>query len=204
MPHTLLATAGILIAGAVTPGPNNFVVMRQAARLGWRGALPPMAGVVAGSLTLLLLVSAGAEVVLAAAPRLGPAVAVVGCLYLVWLGVRLVAARPAAQGKQAAEPMTLPAGAWGLLVFQLVNPKAWLLVLTVTASAHGSLGAGRALPALAVLFIVIPTACLTLWAWAGVALARSPHWARMRTRFDRAMGALLIASALLLLVESWR
>lgn len=204
MRQTLLAMAGILIAGAVTPGPNNFVVLRQAARLGWRGALPPIIGVVAGSLTLLFIVSAGAEAALSAAPRLGPAVTAVGCLYLVWLGARLLAARPPAAGEPATESATLPAGAWGLLVFQLVNPKAWLLVLTVTASAYGSLGPGRALPALAVLFVVIPTACLALWAWAGVALARSPRWPRMQIRFDRVMGALLVVSALLLLVESWR
>lgn len=202
MLQTLIATAGVLIAGAVTPGPNNFVVLRQAARLGWPGAVPPIAGIVVGSLTLLVLVSTGSRVVLGAVPHLATAVAAVGALYLAGLGARLAAARPAAEGAHSIEPARLPAGAGGLVLFQLVNPKAWLLVLTVTASAHGSLGPGRALPALAVLFVVIPTACLALWAWAGVALARSPRWPSMQPRFDRVMGALLFASAALLLADA--
>ena len=204
MEQTVLGTAGLLIAGAITPGPNNFIVMREAARAGWRGAVPAIAGIVLGSLALLLLASAGLVAALAAEPRIGTAVGVAGCLYLAVLGARLAAARPRDGDDPAGEPPALPAGVWGLLTFQFLNPKAWLLVLTVTASAHSSLGPHRALPLLAGLFVVVPAACLGLWSWAGVALTRWLRRPALRARVDRAMGVLLVVSALLLLLDVWR
>lgn len=204
MHQNLLATAGLLLAGAITPGPNNFIVLRQAARRGWRGALPAIAGVVAGSQAILLLAAAGAGAVLAAMPRLGGAIAAAGCVYLAVLGVRLIAARPRPDDGEPASATGLPAGTWGLAVFQLVNPKAWLLALTVTASAQPELGALRALAMLAALFLVVPSLCLALWAWAGVALARRLERPAFRARIDRVMGAVLALSAVLLLIDAWR
>jgi threonine/homoserine/homoserine lactone efflux protein len=204
MYQTLLATTGLLLAGAITPGPNNFVVLREAARGGWRGALPAIAGVVAGSLALLLLATGGAGAALAAVPRLAPAIATAGGLYLAWLGIRLIASRPRGDGEESAASDGLPAGTWGLFVFQFLNPKAWLLALTVTASVQPELGTVRALPTLAVLFAVVPALCLGLWAWAGVALARRLERPEVRIRLDRTMGSLLSASALLLLIDTWR
>ncbi len=87
----LIAAAGALVAAALTPGPNNFVVMRAAARGGLIRALPPIAGIVLGSLALLAVVAAGAGAAFEAEPRLEPALAIAGCLYLVYLGIRLLA-----------------------------------------------------------------------------------------------------------------
>lgn len=204
MQQALIATAGLLLAGAITPGPNNFVVMREAARAGWGGALPAIAGVVLGSLALLLLASAGLGVAVAAEPRLAAAVSVAGSVYLAGLGVRLAAARPEAGKERAAEPPALLAGVWGLLAFQFLNPKSWLLVLTVTASAYSGGGLDRGLLPLAALFVLVPAVCLGLWSWAGVALTRWLRRPALRTRVDRAMGGLLVASAVLLLLETWR
>jgi threonine/homoserine/homoserine lactone efflux protein len=55
-----------------------------------------------------------------------------------------------------------------------------------------------------VLFAVVPALCLGLWAWAGVALARRLERPEVRIRLDRTMGSLLAASALLLLIDTWR
>lgn len=203
MEQTILGIAGLLIAGAITPGPNNFIVMREAARAGWRGALPAIAGIVVGSLALLLLAAAGVGTVLAAEPRLARAVAAVGCLYLAWLGVRLVAASRRLEAGAADSP-DLPTGPWGVFAFQFLNPKAWLLVLTVAASAQAELGPVAALPLLAALFVVVPAACLALWAGAGVALEGRLRQGPARRWFDRSMGVLLVGSALLLLLETWR
>ncbi len=201
MEAKLLATVGLLFVGSITPGPANFVVLREAGRAGWRGALSAMAAIVAGTLALLLLIYAGLGAALAAAPRSAAAVAAVGCAYLVGLGLRLAAPRRRAAGERWPRP---PVEGWGLLAFQLLNPKAWLLVLTVTASAQARLGPGLALPALLALFTLVPAPCLAFWAWAGVAIERRLQSPASRARIDRALGILLIASAAFLLFETWR
>lgn len=210
MEQTLIGAAGLLVAGAISPGPNNFVVMREAARAGWRGACRAIGGIVLGSLALLALASAGLGAALVAEPRLATAVAIVGGVYLAVLGVQLAGVRPLTMRPAArlagARPLAarsapaLPAGVWGLFAFQFLNVKAWLLVLTVAAAAQASLGVAGALPMLAGFFVLVPAACLALWAWAGVALRRALRRPETRVVVDRVMGLLLVASSLLLIL----
>jgi threonine/homoserine/homoserine lactone efflux protein len=73
------------------------------------------------------------------------------------------------------------------------------MVLTVVAARHAT-GLAGYLP-LVLLFIAIPLACLLLWSLAGRMLAAHLARPRSRRRIDAAMGALLLASAALLLVD---
>lgn len=199
--QALMGIAGLLLVGAITPGPNNLVVMREAAHAGWRGALLAILGIVAGGLALLAMVAAGAGPVLAAVPGLAVALTVGGCAYLAFLGIRHIAAsgRAAAQGE--AEAQGLPTGVLGLFVFQFLNPKGWVTVLTVTAAAQAALGAA-ALPSLVVFYTVIPAICLTLWSCLGMLTTRLLQRPTFKPRLDRTMGALLVVAALLLLREA--
>jgi threonine/homoserine/homoserine lactone efflux protein len=189
---TLFSTGLFLLIAAITPGPNNLVVMRAAARNGWRAALPAAAGVITGGLVLLAVVTAGADGAFAAWPWLRGMIELAGVLYLVWLGTRMIAAAGEDAGSAA-----LPAGLPGLFAFQFLNPKGWVMVLTVVAALPGANGA-HALLYLAPLFVCIPAACLLLWAGLGGALA--PYLGRpvVRQWTDRVLGALLILAALLL------
>ncbi|MBZ0112881.1 MAG: LysE family transporter [Thermoanaerobaculia bacterium] len=206
MDLTLVGAAGLLLAGAITPGPNNLVVMREAARAGWSAAIPAIVGTVLGGIALLIVVFLGLGVTLEYQPQLISALGVVGCLYLLLLGLRIAIPgqspiQPIETGKQTGKQTgKLPAGIWGLVLFQTVNPKAWLVVLTVTSSVRGPMGASALAPLLA-LFIVIPTSCLGLWSWIGVSIERSWQADHLR-RLDRFMGVLLVASALLLLYST--
>jgi threonine/homoserine/homoserine lactone efflux protein len=191
---SLFSTGLFLLIAAITPGPNNLVVMRAAARNGWKAALPPVAGVVAGGLVLLLVVVSGAGSVFSTWPWLRGAIEAGGVLYLVWLGTRMIAAAGRDTGSAA-----LPGGFAGLFGFQFLNPKGWVIVLTVVAALPAA-DAVHALKYLAPLFLGIPTVCLLLWAALGGAVA--PHLTRPRVRqwTDRALGALLILAALMLFV----
>lgn len=193
MEPTLWSAAGILTAGVVTPGPNNLVVLREAMRGGWRAALPMSLGIVSGGLALLLLATAGVASVFSDRPVLQAVVTGFGAAYLLMLGVRLAFASSDAK----AEDRTLPTGVWGLFVFQFLNPKAWVLALTVTAAAQSSMGLA-ALPPLAVLFVMIPAASLSAWIWAGSRLGDRFRGGG-RLWLDRTMGALLALCAAILL-----
>ena len=196
----LLAIAGVLSAAAITPGPNNLVILRAAGQGGLRGAMPALLGIVLGGLLLLAVAALGAGSAFVAHPRLRGWIATGGALYLIWLGGSLLVAGIAPRhGDGATRGPPLPAGTLELIGFQFLNPKGWVMVLTVLAALPVS-GLRAYLP-LAGLFVLIPGACLLLWAALGAWLARWLARAMFRRGVDIAMGALLIGCAGLLLLE---
>jgi threonine/homoserine/homoserine lactone efflux protein len=196
--HDLLAPAGLLLAAAITPGPNNLVVLREAARGGVRGAAGAIGGIVLGGLALLAVAAAGAGTMLATHATLRTGLGAAGATYMAWLGLRLLGARARPTTARQAD-MVLPAGLLGLFGFQFLNPKGWVMVLTLVATWPAT-GLPGYLP-LVLLFTAIPLACLLLWGVAGRLLAVHMAQPRARRRIDAAMGALLLASAALLFAD---
>jgi threonine/homoserine/homoserine lactone efflux protein len=190
--ETLIAVAGLITVGAITPGPNNFIVLRTAARSGLAGALPAVAGIVLGGLGLLVIAAAGGAALFDRLPGLRLALALGGCVYLVWLGFRLIADSFMAKDDSVAAAR-LPAGVAGLAGFQFLNPKSWVLVLTAVAAMPAQTASGFV--ALASLFVLIPATCLLLWSSFGALMMRALANASISAWFDRAMGGTLAASA---------
>ncbi|HEY9512591.1 MAG TPA: LysE family translocator [Rhodanobacter sp.] len=198
--HHLLVLCGLLGVAAITPGPNNLIVLHAAGRAGVRGAMPTIVGIVAGGLLLLAVLALGVDAVFAAHPLLRRWIAVLGGLYLTWLGMTLVAGGIAPRRTNAApRKSTLPTGTLALLGFQFLNPKSWVMVLTVLAALP--VADWRGYLTLAGLFVLIPTLCLLLWAGLGAYLARWLAQPRIRRSVDAVMGTLLVVCAVLLLTE---
>lgn len=186
---SIAAAAGLLTVAAITPGPNNLIVMHAgAARV--RDALPAVAGIVCGGLLVLSLAVAGIGAAIAAWPSLRLLATILGAGCLAWLGLSM-ALRPQAAG---AASTALPHGFVTLTGFQLVNPKTWVMMLTLVAAVP-SADAAAAWLRLAPLAGAIPVPCLLLWAGFGRALARRLGDAQTRGRVDRVLGLLLVACA---------
>lgn len=194
--ESLFAPAALLTAAAITPGPNNLIVMHAgAARI--RDALPAVAGIVGGGLLVLSLVAAGVGTAFAACPRLRTAAAVLGAGYLAGLGLRM-----ALRGSSAdAAATALPRGIVPLCAFQLANPKTWLMMLTIVAAIPAQ-DATTTWLRLAPLAVAVPIPCLLLWAAFGRALACRLGDGRLREGVDRALGLLLVACAVALLLPA--
>jgi threonine/homoserine/homoserine lactone efflux protein len=186
----------LLLAATVTPGPNNLLMLRIGLEHGLRAVLAPATGVVLGGVAMLLLSCAGLARAFAAHPWLRAATAICGAGCVMWLGVRLICG----SGTAVRAPVRSATGSahdlLRMFLFQFLNPKSWLLVLTITAAASA---ASVSLATLVALFIVIPYGCLALWAGGGSLAAGLLHDTRARARFERATGAMLALSALLLL-----
>lgn len=196
--HSLIATAGFITVAAVTPGPNNLLVMRVAACGGTRQALPAITAIVSGSLVLLAFVVAGGGALFDRHSPMRATVTIAGALYLGWLGLRLaLAAQPAAgDGRKRAEPV----GAANVFALQFLNPKGWIMVLTAVAAVQADLSAAASMAWLAMLFISILPASLLLWSLFGTQLGKLLARPRFRSWFDRSMGGLLVVCAILLLL----
>lgn len=199
---SLAAMVPLLLAAAITPGPNNVVMLRIGLERGLRAVPGPATGVVLGGLAMLLVSRAGVALAFGAHPWLPMLIRISGAGCVAWLGARLFresfrkAPAPSSPLGESGAPAT--PGVLGMFLFQFVNPKAWLVVLTVVAA-----GSARTRPAslasLVALFIVIPYGCLALWAGGGSLAATLLRDTRARACLDRASGAWLALSALLLL-----
>jgi threonine/homoserine/homoserine lactone efflux protein len=193
----LLAAAGLLCVAAITPGPYKLVILRAAGTAGMRRTMPMIAGIVLGGLLLLAVTALGAAAVFAALPSLRRWIALAGALYLAWLGASLCIAGMSPPGDTTTSS-PLPAGALGLVGFQFLNPKSWLLVLTVLAAMPASDAHDYLL--LVAMFVLIPAPCLLMWAGLGASLARWLARPIARRGVDILSGALLVACAALLLI----
>lgn len=188
-----LGTAALLTVAAITPGPNNLIIMAAARRGGWLVALRSIVGVVLGSLALLLVWLLGLRTVGHGAAILFDFCTVGGAFYLAWVGLRL-AWRPETDPAQVGDSLT-PAR---LIFIQAVNPKAWVLTATVAAGATGAGWRGVGLTA--AMMIAITASCLFLWAVGGQTFARLLSSQKARRRADQIFGAALVATALMVAV----
>jgi threonine/homoserine/homoserine lactone efflux protein len=188
----LLSLVGFAVAGSVTPGPNNIMVAAIAARHGVRASVPYMLGISAGFGVMIVLVGTGFAGMIAGAPTFAATMRWAALAWILVLAWQIATAPPPGEG-----PARPAMGFFGATLFQWVNPKAWLLALSVAAAWVSP--DRPALPQVAVIalaFALVGPPCNLPWALLGTGAARllrSP--ARLRA-FNVAMAVLLVASML--------
>lgn len=197
--ENLSAIAGLIAVAAATPGPNNLLVMQRTAQSGWPAALPAITGILLGSLTMFMLTAAGIGAFLIQRPQARLLLLAGGCTYLVGLGLRLFIGSTHG-GYRFPAPVTPAGGISGLFMFQFLNPKAWVMMLTAVSAIHADTRFPSIVAGYAWLFVVIPGGCLLCWSCFGLALHRYLQRESVRMWFDRGSGCVLIGCASLLLV----
>jgi threonine/homoserine/homoserine lactone efflux protein len=192
------------LVAAITPGPNNLLLMRSGARFGVRRSVPHMIGIQTGFLGLLLLSHLGVGALLLALPYAMQLLRW-GCFaYLLWLALVILrdahgetrTTSPADRMQQNARPMT----AVEATLFQLINPKAWMMTITVVSGFYG----GRDptwldLSVIAIICHSIGSTSMLVWAMWGAAIDTLLTRPRTRQSFGYCMAALVIATAIWML-----
>jgi len=125
----LLALLGFATAMAFTPGPNTTLSAALAANHGLRHALPFVAGVPLGWGALLLGCALGLGALLDSLPVLRGALKWAGLAYLLWLAWTLAGSARLAQ----ADARRFDIGFWQGAMLQLINIKAWMAALLISA-----------------------------------------------------------------------
>ena len=178
------------LIAAMTPGPNNLIVVAVGARFGYRRALPFILGVTVGWPLLLLAVGLGLGAVFERYPQIHSAMRFAGAGFLLWLSWR-VATSDSRVRKERRRIIGFLEGA----AFQFINPKGWSVALGII-SAFTVPGADLAWQVWWIAAINAPIAffALHLWAIFGIAISRLLESPRSRRIFNGAMGALLALS----------
>lgn len=195
MSISLLSFTGFAIAASFTPGPNNIMLAAGSARYGVRAVMPMLAGIQLGFVLMLLAMGFGLALSLMRVPLLQQAMRWGGVVWLLWLAWKIASApaKPPNADDDARPALGLP----GAALFQLINPKAWLLSLAVASSwiSPSEAVAPQVLTTTAVFFGVGIFASM-FWVAIGAGTARllgTP--ARIRV-FNVIMAVLLAASVL--------
>lgn len=178
--------------GAITPGPNNIMIMTSGVNFGLRASVPHMAGVWIGATLLQLMIGGGFYGLMQAFPWLYTALHFVALFYMLYLAWRMAASTSIAPGKAAPRPFTLLQAA----AFQWVNPKAWALGVTSMSmyTRPGHVSTDVIAVALAISTTTMP--CLVIWATAGTVLRQALSTVAAVRFFNVTMAILLVLSLL--------
>ncbi len=192
--------AAILLFLAL-PGPGTFALLTSTAKGGMRAGAAATAGVIVGDQVLLWLAVAGVAALLAAHPVWFQGVQYLGAAYLVWIGLKLIFAKPGDASPIRIEPHHYARQAF---LITLLNPKAIVFYMAffplfIDPAMHR--GAVTFAAMAATIAVITAVYCLTLCFFADALSARLKKNARIGRLLERAAGVFLVGFGIRLGVQ---
>ena len=180
------------VVAAFTPGPNNLLLAASGANFGIRRTVPHLLGVMCGFPLLVLAVGLGLGSVFQRHPDIHTVLKFGGAVFLTYLAWRIATAGPGTTDTTPGRPLTFLEA----VLFQWVNPKAWIFAVTAIAT-YTTVG-GRASVEIAVILaicVVVTVGSTIAWTGFGVGLSR------FLQESPRALRAFNVGMALLLVLS---
>jgi threonine/homoserine/homoserine lactone efflux protein len=169
----VIALTGFASAAAITPGPNNVMLLASGLNFGFRRTVPHILGVAFGFAVLLTLTGVGIGRVLQSYPVIYDGLRIASLLYMLWLAWRIATSGPAKKADEGTQgkPMTFLQSS----LFQWINVSLIVIVAVFTA-------------------VTLPSICV--WTYFGVALEKVlRHPTKVRI-FNIVMAIVLVLSFL--------
>jgi threonine/homoserine/homoserine lactone efflux protein len=189
------ALVAFSLVSSVTPGPNNAVLWASGAQFGFRPTLPHVIGTSLGIGAMAVAVAGGLGAFVTAVPAATLVLKVAGSLYLLYLAHQ-IAVSSAIHRSMVARPLGLSQA----MVFQCLNPKAWIFVLAAVSAFRPPdlpIAVGSALVIVTMMLVVLPTAAG--WAAGGTLINRLISSDRARRGLSVGLAVLLAATV----VDLW-
>ncbi len=188
----LLALLGIVMAAAWTPGPNNMMLAASGVNYGLRATAPHIIGVFLGFGFMIFTISLGLGRVFIQFPILHEILRWGGAMMLVWVAWKIATAKRPGEAGAETKPFTFVQAA----AFQWVNPKAWIMCISISAQFLDSKNPLLSATIIAGVAIFGGVTSATGWAWFGMMLARWLHTAARLRAFNWSMAAIILAGVL--------
>ncbi|WNV74285.1 LysE family transporter [Geodermatophilus sp. DSM 44513] len=171
-----LLLASLAVMGS--PGPTTMSLVATGSAFGMRRCLPYLTGVVLGTTAVLVAVATGLTAALLAVPAIGSVLTVGAVVYILWLAFHIATAAPLSEQPAAASLPSLTGGVF----LGLANPKAWLAIAAVFASARSTPDAGADAAAKLLLLTAMIVAIHLGWLLIGASITpvlRGGRWSRV-------------------------
>lgn len=178
---------------SITPGPNNLMLATSGVNFGMRRTLPMVMGVMFGCAIQTALAGLMLDVLMQYMSAVRLPLTLMGCAYLLWLSWKILrSGAPEMQDK--IRPMSLLSG----VLFQAVNPKAWMMAVNVALMYTSNNG----ILAVAVGFMALNLPCILVWAAMGDRMGRHLQVPWKLRAFNTCMAFSLVITTLWMLVEA--
>lgn len=177
--------------GAHTPGPNNTLLLASGMNHGFRRTLPQMMGVSFGFPAMVACLGLGLGEVFTRFPAAYTALKVAGAAYLLWLAWKIATSQRASEETSTvAKPVTFMQA----VLFQWVNPKAWIMGISSIAAFTIAATYYRDLAIVLAVVVVMGLSSSAIWASFGVSLRHLLADARYYRWINLGLAALLMLS----------
>jgi len=177
-------------AMALTPGPNNTVLLTLSAAYGPRSTIPHLVGIVIGISVMFGAISAGLGALFLVYPVAYQVLKWVGFAYILWMAWGILRT----SGPTSADAASIPTGWIRSTIFQVVNPKAWIVLgAFVTAFVPTDQGPWPIVLS-GVIFLVATVPLSVVWIGAGHLLGRLLTTPKSRRVFTTIMALALVGS----------
>ena len=194
---TLFALIIFAFVASITPGPNNLMLLASGVNFGFWRTVPHMLGVGLGFVFMVVVIGLGLGQLFALFPWLYLTLKAIGAIYMVWLAWKLANTASVGDGTHSSTPMTFMAAA----AFQWVNPKAWAMAVSATATYTIATDFALSVLVVAGVFGLVNLPSVSSWALFGVWLRRFLSNAKIVRLFNTGMAILLIGSLWPLVAE---
>lgn len=201
----MLAIVSIVIIAAITPGPNNLIVLAAAVQSGFKTALYPIFAILLGVVVKSCLVCWGVAAVIVSSPSLQSLISMMGTAYLTWLGSRLLLSTWSLSGKSnsiTSKKPQLPKSFLSVFAFQFINPKSLVLITTIATELSKTYSNSKALVIQLAILLIVSSFCLIIWATFGSVLSNWINRTRVQFWFNCVMGLMLFVPAFYLLINN--
>jgi cysteine/O-acetylserine efflux protein len=194
----LLPVLGYALVSIFTPGPNNITSSSLGMRVGYRGALRFIVGVVTGFLCVMLVSGLVTELLVSAYGRIAIVLKVAGVAYLLWIAWTVVRPEDHAHASPTATGTRFRDG----LLLQFVNPKVILFGLTMYATLLAPLTTNWPAVVISAAVLAVLSFCSTsLWALLGAGIQHFIANPRVKFVYSLVLVVLLLYAAWSIIVS---
>jgi threonine/homoserine/homoserine lactone efflux protein len=186
-------------SSAITPGPNNFMILNSGLHFGVKKSLPHFWGICLGFGLMMFLVALGMGKIFATYTSIRPIFKIIGSIYMLYLAKKIITSDTTNDHQENVDkkPITF----FQACLFQWVNPKAWLMgvgvisLFSLTANYfHNALIIG-------LVYCLVCLPCVGAWLYFGAILQKILKTEKQRRWFNIGMAVCLVASILLIYVD---
>ena len=177
----------------VTPGPNNSILTASGIKFGFFKSIPNILGIPTGHGLQLALVCLGLGSLFNAFPILLDILRYVGASYILYLAYRMFGSLNITSSEEKSRPLKY----YEAILFQFVNPKAWVICITAVSLFYPekeNLFIGTFFMVFMSTVINIPS--ISIWAFGGSVIRLYLNNIKLKKIIEWLLALLLIATAI--------